>query len=285
MEQFFNAWMKSMPKSSELDPAKSMVWSVSTSADMENILWRISGPQSLFAPKIVSFFWNMGSPMTEVDRFNDVGALINPRNIGSWIQTSLNGGMDGGWVFPAEIPMKLAVEAADSVESEDDAVSALSLWADAHDVLVCTSLSRDMGKSPPQQTEFRMQLPGPDFNTQFAYAQEALQAFHFPPFPDAPVHALAGTSLTEPMLLSVVTCARGFVRVGLLVPNVPMPIVGNLLKSNGGEIEELNSFMAAAGCTAPKYVELQYLNKGYGYGVYKEGFNIVLHWEIGTEVH
>jgi len=283
MEQFFNAWMKSMPKASELEPTKSMVFSAATSADMENILWRISGPQSLFAPKIVTFFWNMGSPMTEVDRFNDVGALINPRNIGSWIQTSLNGGMDGGWVFPAEIPMKLAVEGADSVETEDDAVTALSSWADAHDVLVCTSLSRDMGKSPPQQTEFRMVLPGPDFSTQLAFAQEALQAFHFPPLPDGPIQVVAGSMPTEPLLLSVVTCARGFVRVGLLVPRVPMPIVVNIIQNNGGQMEELNSFMTATGCTAPVFLELQYLNKGYGYGVYKEGFNIILHWEIGTE--
>jgi len=283
MEQFWDAWMTSMPKFSELDPTKSMVFSVATSADMENATWRISGPQSLFAPKIVSFFYNMGSPMTEVDRMNDVGALINPRNVGSWIQTSLNGGMDGGWTFPAEIPMKLAVEAADSTEAEDDAVRALSQWADANDVLVCISVSRDMGKSPPQQTEFRMILPGADFNIQLAIAKEAASTFHFPPFPDDTLAAFQSTPPTEPMQLSVVTCARGFVRIGLLVPGVPMTVVTSLLQSNGGQLDEINDFMTAAGCTSPAYVELQCLNKGYGYGVYKEGFSVVLHWDLGTE--
>ncbi len=56
---------------------------------------------------------NCQSAETEIDRLNDVGALINPYKIGSWIDMSAKGGMDGGWYFPVDISTKLALDAAD----------------------------------------------------------------------------------------------------------------------------------------------------------------------------
>lgn len=79
---------------------------------------------------MVDFFWNVGAPESEIDRLNDVGALINPFKIGSWIDMSAKGGMDGGWFFPVEIPLKLAIEAADP----GDAVRRVAEWADKHQV-------------------------------------------------------------------------------------------------------------------------------------------------------
>lgn len=61
---------------------------VATSADTEKLTWRSSGPQNIFIQKMVDFFWNVGAPETEIDRLNDVGALINPIQIGSWIDMS-----------------------------------------------------------------------------------------------------------------------------------------------------------------------------------------------------
>lgn len=55
---------------------------------MEKLTWRSSGPQNIFIQKMVDFFWNVGAPETEIDRLNDVGALINPIQIGSWIDMS-----------------------------------------------------------------------------------------------------------------------------------------------------------------------------------------------------
>ena len=63
---------------------------------------------------MVDFFWNVGAPESEIDRLNDIGALINPVKIGSWIDMSAKGGMDGGWYFPVDMPLKLAIEAADN---------------------------------------------------------------------------------------------------------------------------------------------------------------------------
>jgi len=221
--------------------------------------------------------------MAEVDRLNDVGALINPRNIGAWIQTSLNGGMDGGWIFPSDIPFKLAIEAGDSSEAEDDARSIFAAWADAHNIELCTCLARDMGKSPPQQTEFRMHVPGPNTQAQLAVAMDAMSTFHFPRFPDDPLSILASSVFPEPLTLSVVICAKGFVRFGISVSHMPMDVVTDFVKCCGGKLEGINKFMVASACSAPVSVELQCLMKGYGYGVYREGFDLLLHWDIGTE--
>jgi len=283
MEKFWDAWMSSIPPLTDVDAGRSMLFSVVTSIGMENTIWRVSGPQSLFAQRIVQLFWKMGAPAAEVDRMNDVGALINPRDIGSWIQTSLKGGMDGGWVFPDEVPLKLAVEAADSVDTDSDATRIFSTWADKHGILVCRYLSRDMGKSPPQQTEFRMVLPGADFPSQLSVALDAMNTFQFPGLPDAPVTILANAGLPGPMMLSIVTCAKGFVSLGIIVPQVPMDVVSDLIQNCGGKQDEIQRFMDASGCTAPSAVELQCLMKGYGYGVYKEGFDMLFHWDIGTE--
>jgi len=283
MESFWDAWLSSLPPLLELDQGKSMHYSIITSITMDNTIWRVCGPQSVFAAKIVQFFWNMGSPMSEVDRLNDVGALINPRDIGSWIQTSAMGGMDGGWVFPAEIPLTLAVEAADSTKTDSDATQMFASWAASRGILLCTYLSRDMGKSPPQQTEFRMYLPGSDFNSQLAVALDAMSTFQFPGFPDNPISILAGADLAEPMMLSIVTCAKGFVSLGLVIPHVPMDVVTDLIQNCGGKVSVIQKFMDASGCKAPAAIELQCLMKGYGYGVYKEGFDMLFHWDIGTE--
>ena len=34
---------------------------VATSADMQKLTWRTSGPQNVFIQKMVDFFWNVGT--------------------------------------------------------------------------------------------------------------------------------------------------------------------------------------------------------------------------------
>ena len=100
---------------------------------------------------MVDFFWNVGAPESEIDRLNDVGALINPIKIGSWIDMSAKGGMDGGWYFPIDIPLKMAIEAADP----GDPSKKVTDWAERHGVEKSFSVGRDMGAAPPRQTEIR----------------------------------------------------------------------------------------------------------------------------------
>jgi len=97
--EFWLIWAESIPTKEE-QPGINMDYHIATSANLQKLTWRTSGPQNAFIQKMVDFFYNVGAPDSEIDRLNDIGSLINPLKIGSWIDMSANGGMDGGWFFP-----------------------------------------------------------------------------------------------------------------------------------------------------------------------------------------
>jgi hypothetical protein len=109
-------------------------------SDEESEAWRIGmgNDESFSFQKMVDFFWNVGAPETEIDRLNEIGGVINPPKIGSWIDMSAKGGMDGGWYFPVEMTLKLAIEAADS----GNPARKLSEWAERNNIATCIAIGR-----------------------------------------------------------------------------------------------------------------------------------------------
>tara|TARA_R110002050_G_scaffold217077_1_gene353132 strand:+ start:148 stop:837 length:690 start_codon:yes stop_codon:yes gene_type:complete len=227
---------------------------------------------------MVDFFWNVGAPESEIDRLNDVGALINPIKIGSWIDMSAKGGMDGGWYFPVDIVLKMAIEAADPGEPSKKVLE----WAEKHHVDKCFSVGRDMGAAPPRQTEIRVKLPGEEHDGQMVIAEDAYKMFGFPPIPDGPMQVLRDAR-PEGMCMSVITSSEGFVRLGLMAPNPSPDTVLKLCQLVKASNEQLAAFEGSLGSEGPSFVEFQYLKEGFGYGVYKEGFDIVFHYIAGEE--
>lgn len=73
------------------------------------------------------------------------------------------------------------------------------------------------------------------------------------------------------------------VRLGLLFPNPTKQAVQSLCTFVGAQYTQLMNFEQALGVNGPAYAELQYLMRGYGYGVYKEGFDIVFHYTVCSE--
>jgi len=279
--EFWQIWTESVPLLSDLQIGNTIEFHVATSADMQKLTWRTAGPQNIFIQKMVDFFWNVGAPESEIDRLNDVGALINPVKIGSWIDMSAKGGMDGGWFFPVEIPLDRAIEASDT----GDPTRKVSEWARSNGVNICFSVGRDMGAAPPRQTEIRMKLPGTDFNDQLRLAMDAFFVFGFPAIPDEALTLIRRSSSEAhgPLCLAVITSSEGFVRLGLLIPKPPHEVVNGLCQLGGGSSDEISKFQTALQSQGPAYAEYQYLMKGFGYGVYKEGFDIVFHYLVGED--
>lgn len=289
--EFWQIWTESVPLLSDLQPGMTIEFQVATSADMQKLTWRTAGPQNIFIQKMVDFFWNVGAPESEIDRLNDVGALINPIKIGSWIDMSAKGGMDGGWYFPVEIPLKLAIEASDA----GDPTRKVAEWAEANQVTTCLSVGRDMGAAPPRQTEIRLKLPGADFSAQLHIATDAFFAFGFPAIPEDALAVIKragndGTQPHGPICMSVITSSEGFVRLGIMVPRPDPEIVTDLcglVQADPSEIRTFQSALQGDGPASrdpgPAYAEYQYLMKGFGYGVYKEGFDIVFHYMVGED--
>jgi len=280
--EFWEIWYGSIPEQKQLTQSSDHVdYYLSCSADMTRLTWRVGGPQNVFIQKMVDFFWNVGAPESEIDRLNDVGANINPQRIGSWIDMSKKGGMDGGWYFPVEISMTEAIKAADPGESRDR----FENWATSKEILNVLSVGRDMGAAPPRQTEYRLKLPGPTFSDQLEHGLDAWTKFEIPRLSEDVVKIMRSQSTTKNLLLSVITSSEGFVRIGILIPAPTKDTVISLcnLANINGQVTELSDFETTIHCESPSYVEYQFLNSGFGYGVYKEGFDIVFHYNLGSE--
>lgn len=275
--EFWQIWSESIADASELGAGMAIEFYVSTSADMKKLNWRTAGPQHIFIQKMVDFFWGVGAPETEIDKLNDIGALINPVKIGSWIDMSAKGGMDGGWYFPVDVSVKSALEGADN----GAAVNTVRDWLAKNNIDKALSIGRDMGAAPPRQTEINIVVPGPDFATQLRIALDAFDAFGFPKIPDGPLKILE--KMSGQLRLSIITSSEGFVRLGVLVPTPNVETVVSLCNAAEGNRDGLASFEGALAVDGPSYVEFQYLMKGFGYSVYKEGFDIIFHYAVGED--
>jgi len=241
---------------------------------------------------MVDFFWNVGAPESEIDRLNDFGALVNPISIGSWINMSKIGGMDGGWFFPVPISLKIGFEACDPDSPEvvaggssSQVVKAVQQWTDANNINECIYVGRDMGAAPPRQTELRIRLNQPTVADQLNVALSAFKAFKFPDVPAQFLNILR--HFTNPgIILSLITSSEGFVKIGILFPqpswNAALQLVdegrklGNQISAN---IDVFNKLLNTFQQSGPDFIEFQYLTPGFGYNVYKEEFNVFIHYK------
>ncbi len=123
---------------------------------------------------------------------------------------------------------------------------------------------------------------GETLQEQLRQALDAFESFGFPSMPASALDVLKNSSVT-PLCLSVVISSEGFVRLGVLQPNPTTDDVLTLCDVAGANKDNLAAFEGALGSDGPAYAEYQYLMKGFGYSVYKEGFDIIFHYFVGEE--
>jgi len=286
--EFWNIWFDSIPRGEQQNGSNYLLV---ISCDGGELSWRSGGPQNIFIQKMVDFFWNVGAPESEIDRLNDLGALVNPISIGSWINMSKIGGMDGGWFFPVNLSLKIALEACDpettetSAGSEGHSIKTFQQWAESYRIDECVLIGRDMGAAPPRQTEIRIRLNQQTVADQLNVALSAFKAFGFPDVPGNILNILR--QLTNPgIILSVILSSEGFVKLGILFPgptwNMCLQLIdeGRKLSENistGSDVFiKLNKEFNVSN---PEFIEFQYLQPGFGYNVYKEEFNVFVHYK------
>eukprot|EP01087_Luapelamoeba_hula_P022995 TRINITY_DN8386_c0_g1_i1.p1 TRINITY_DN8386_c0_g1~~TRINITY_DN8386_c0_g1_i1.p1 ORF type:complete len:525 (-),score=108.81 TRINITY_DN8386_c0_g1_i1:639-2213(-) len=275
--EFHQIWTESFP---DIRPPlwgqKKRQLKLFVSSDFLQISWYMGGTQAEFIQGMVDFFWNVGAPESEIDKLNDVGALCNPSVVGSWIDMSKKGGMDGGWFFPVDIPIAKALEAADKGH---EAFKILKGWAEKNAFLNCYHIKRDMGAAPPRQTELKFKLVG-SFEQQCKMVKEALQVFGFPEIPKDKWDILTEQKLAG-IRLSVIVTDEGFARVGVLFPHPSASVVRRLCTGDKAVLEKLEGVLRA-----PTFVEFFNLNAGFGYGVYMTGPSIGFHYCVnGPDSH
>jgi len=267
--EFHQIWLESFPEMKKpLWQQKKRQFKLFVSSDFLQISWYMGGVQAEFIQGMVDFFWNVGAPESEIDKLNDVGAICNPVTVGSWIDMSKKGGMDGGWYFPVDVALSKALEAADKGH---EAFKTLKAWAEKNNLMTCYSIKRDMGAAPPRQTEFKFRLPG-DFNSQCKLSKDAMAQFGFPEIPKDKWDILT-ESKSPGIRFSIIITDEGFARVGVLFPHPTPGQIKKLCTGDKAVLDKLESILRA-----PTHIEYFNLNSGFGYGVYTTGHSIGFHY-------
>ncbi|BFU19850.1 hypothetical protein conserved domain containing [Entamoeba histolytica] len=277
---FLGIWKDSLPTNTDMEAGEVAKLTLCVSADTNKLSWRVDGPQGALIQKMVDFFWNVGAPEVEIDRLNDLGAEINPFFIGSWIDMSQQGGMDGGWFFPVDTELSIGKNAGDKGNG-NSALDVLVQWAEQHGMNSIISVGRDMGATPPRQTDFKFKVVGPN-QVKLTVIKEACSTFGFPPISNTLEEVICnlGNSISE-ITLSIITSTDGFVKLGVIIPQPTAEIISKLVESvPGHEISIHQSMLNSFG--QPIAVEYSFLNKGFGFEVYREGVDVHIYYNLGA---
>ena len=280
--EFWKYWMDSTPQLDSLEPGQSIHFMLVVSGSTEKLSWRVDGPQGALIQNMVDFFWDVGAPDEEIDHLNNLGCQINPSVIGSWIDMSVMNGMDGGWFFKGDLPNDIIRDCADKCEYAEKLIS----WAKEKNLNTICQMGRDMGATPPRQSEFRFKIEG-NAQTRLNVVQSAFSAFGFPQMPSNISNSIGGLGPNVTYLyLCVIVSTEGFVKISVLVPEPSQSVIDTFLSSMS-DVKENNialhrDISMSLGIT-PMFVEYCYLNQGYGYEVYKEGGDVLVHYNLGNE--
>ena len=88
------------------------------------------------------------------------------------------------------------------------------------------------------------------------------------------------------LYLCVIVSTEGFVKISVLVPEPTQNVIDGFL-SGMSDVKDnnvaLHRDIASTLGTVPLFVEYCFLNQGYGYEVYKEGGDVLVHYNLGNE--
>ena len=275
---FLGIWKDSLPVNTDMEPGEIANVKLIVSANTHKLSWRVDGPQGALIQKMVDFFWNVGAPEGEIDRLNDLGAEINPMNIGSWIDMSEEGGMDGGWYFPVDTDLNIGKNAGD-LQGPANCIGKMVEWATKNGLNMISSLGRDMGATPPRQTDFKYKVVGPS-SAKLNVVKDAIAMFGFPAIPSNVENAINSYTGNE-ITLSIITTTEGFARLSIIIPEPNAQILSQVVESvTGHDIQKHQQYLNTFG--QPVAVEYSFLNQGFGFEVYREGADAHVHYLLGT---
>jgi len=260
----------------------TLSFGVSVAADMKKLSWWASGNQTLMIARMVDFYWNVGSPESEIDKLNDIGAALNPAIIGTWIDMSPMGCMNGGWLFRHTTPMNKALIV---LAHAGPAAEPVKAWLSKMEIKQVIYMAGDVGTAPPNPIEIVVHLPGSTASAQMDVALEAFKIFEFPTIPKAALQTIIDWHAVKAQLrLSIVVCPKGFVQLGIRIPTPDILCVVRLCQLYG-DLDALAVFEGTLDSQGPVDVEFLHLLAGHGYGQRTEGFNVIFHYSAGEEVY
>jgi len=192
----------------------------------------------------------VGAPESEIDKLDFIGQVVNPTVIGSWIRTSDKGGLDGGWFFPVEVDIDLALQ----LEEDSETKKLLLDFLSNNNITKCIFLSRDMGANPPQHTKIRVIVPGDTYEQKMSIVINAFDYFGMQFFPDKALEIMRNK---DDMLMDIVLSSAGIVQLSLLFPNPDSKVLNKVYINS----EVFLKIQKCLGNVEPVLIEYQHLEK------------------------
>jgi len=254
---FWDMWKESLQLSSV-----STQIEVSISGDMQQLHWESTTSSKSVLPSISKFFNDVGAPESEVEFFNSRIKELNPSHIGSWIDVSMADGMDGGWKL---VTNSISIDNA-LKNSDGEFPQKIRQWANKYK-LTPAIIVRDVGESLPRPSELR-------FCFDETGREKCLEAWSYFGIPSISKEFLDLLQSAANWNVVINFTTESIVRLGIQAVIKDKTHFHQLCSTNGNNKEKLIQFGTALGKEIPNIVEFQYLIDSFGYGVYKEGFDL-----------
>jgi hypothetical protein len=153
MDPKLGRWLESVPLPPELPPGELANFVVTVSTDLNYLRWGAYGHPEGFIPKMAEYLSKCGVQPKEVEVINHLGATVQPKVVGTWVQVD-PGAVTTGWHFISLGELKELTEHLKTTK----ALETFLLWADDHDISRCRRFSRAIGDAP--YSDISVALPG-----------------------------------------------------------------------------------------------------------------------------
>ncbi|KAL7718382.1 PH domain-containing protein [Entamoeba marina] len=248
-----------------------MEFSVCVNSSCNSLGLRMVGPQSSLTQSVVDTFWSVGTAPSEFERLNMIGIKMDPLSVGLWLDLSEKGGMDGGWYMLTEHPLQTIELVSDGGKINDK----LELLLDGNGINKIDYVARDLGVTPPRQTEFRFKVSGHDraFIVKDIYDKLRVKGFNLL------LQKVINDAPTKEVIISVKTTNFDLVKISTIIEYPSAEIIRNLLSMIKGFYYEKHSELIKT-FGNPISVEYSFLQIGFGYEVFNEGFDVSLCYNL-----
>jgi hypothetical protein len=237
----------------------------------------------------VEFFLTVGAPEDEIERLKERLAALSPANVGYYIEMSRRRGMDGGWFLLGDYEFTTAVECLGGGTPRQ----LLEEWTQnpfvGRDFVPetpvkierCHFFGRDIGATPPRQTEFRFLLPGDTLEEQLEAAQSLYNIQKVPWVSDLHIGYLQDHPPRGRLMITAIAVEESIVQISLCAPNPNEELYISLSPPDETR-PKLVELQLELGFLLPSVVEFRHLMPSFGYQVYEEGPSVHFHYLVRT---
>ncbi|BFU20662.1 hypothetical protein EHI8A_032220 [Entamoeba histolytica HM-1:IMSS-B] len=256
------------------EDTKSVDFCAVVSSDCNSIDFRFAGEQVPMLQSVVDTFWAVGTPPSEIERLNNIGIKVDPRNLGLWLNISERGGMDGGWFMLTEHSPNVIKLVSDGGKINDKIMMLLGI----NGINKIDMIGRDLGVTPPRQTEYRFKISGHERSNIVKDFFEKCKIKGY----NLLIQKIVNDAPSREVLFSVKTTNFDLVKLTIIIEFPTSEIVQDAVELvKGFNVEKHNDLIVMFG--NPIALEISCLQQGFGYEVFDEGLGVALVYNLQDE--